>query len=67
MADLKYADCKMVVSYRNKDGKFISELTSWREDFIKEVLSGAQIDGFEVGETVHITIMKNDIEPIFDV
>ena len=62
MAELKYADCKMIIERRDKNGKPLSAFTTWREDFILKVLDGASIVNFQIDDEIDITIRKNDVD-----
>jgi hypothetical protein len=59
---LDYEDAKAVVTHKNKKGKFIGQFTTWRGDFIEQMLKGGNVlHTVEEGDEVVITIKISKI------
>jgi len=59
---LEYQDAKAVISHTDSTGKELGLFTTWRGDFIEEILKGGNcLNSVKSGDKVIITIEINKI------
>jgi len=69
---LGYKDAKAVISHTDSTGKKLGLFTTWRGDFIEEILKGGRcLNSVKPGDKITITIeidkiSKGNINPIDD-
>jgi hypothetical protein len=59
---LEYKDAKAIIKVRDKDGKELMDFTTWRGDFIQQILLGGNcLHMVSAGDKVAISIEINKV------